>query len=886
MKIIFQEMMYIFLFVVLMLKIGASIQYKPFPIAELFGFDDRKFPALVHKITSSHLCVDRTSSAERCCSCEASCLKFRTCCVNYFWEDRDWSHLNVYLDYFTRKLSPYKQTICSPIASKTNGKSEIQYVYMVTECKGSKLTISSGVFPVLGDGYVYMNAEVARCHNVTHVALLNISTSCGTIEKYGEGFPVFSDCNSHVSLTDQRHVQSCFPTSKQCPSSSPVARLCRSYQGSVSHAAKLYRNINCLKCERGNVSEFTIPACTNPPQQTFKAMRYSIIVSYQRKEVIIDENGKRVVLKVSCHEGELFDFASGKCFTFQCSPGYIFNGHMCVQREKGTNSSSGIGELDSLDTRLEKCLFTKSFRGSSLLVNFTKDEIFAALKKVSSNYEILQSDLISTIARFAVDNVNKLHEFKKVLGLFSNISASYDASVSSERNFVISRLHGLNVNKMFPDSKQCGAPVVHDMKTIWLEQDCRLVINNTSTPPSDFIVWKRYFWNKTILQNTFFVATCDAYHMSSSCPIKIIPEGVYEVHSNYSVSVETGNFKGSYNISEYVPLKDGIGVCFGDYSAARSSKMKWQYTTEKVEEYITMVGSLVSILCYILVIFSYLYIKELRTVPGLNIALLCIMLLASDLLIFSTIFARVGSLSCHVVSVLLHWSLLVVQAWTAIISYEIFMTLLKATSTQHGRSLKRFAVYFVIAFSVPTVLVVFSNVLDAMSVVYIGYGLHYGCWIASFMGRLLLYILPMVVITCFNIFVLVKTLRTVYKQQRIASQLLKKSDNSDDAEVVKTALKLFVLLGIIEIVGLIQLPEDGNRTNAVVNAIVRLLFTLLRSFRGLFTWLLYVYMNKRVWTHYKCFSKSYSLRDSPTLATKTTRVPSLKNNLWVREAKM
>lgn len=238
----------------------------------------------------------------------------------------------------------------------------------------------------------------------------------------------------------------------------------------MSHAAKLYRNINCLKCERGNVSEFTIPACTNPPQQTFKAMRYSIIVSYQRKEVIIDENGKRVVLKVSCHEGELFDFASGKCFTFQCSPGYIFNGHMCVQREKGTNSSSGIGELDSLDTRLEKCLFTKSFRGSSLLVNFTKDEIFAALKKVSSNYEILQSDLISTIARFAVDNVNKLHEFKKVLGLFSNISASYDASVSSERNFVISRLHGLNVNKMFPDSKQCGAPVVHDMKTIWLDK--------------------------------------------------------------------------------------------------------------------------------------------------------------------------------------------------------------------------------------------------------------------------------------------------------------------------------------------------------------------------------------------------------------------------------
>ena len=53
-------------------------------------------------------------------------------------------------------------------------------------------------------------------------------------------------------------------------------------------------------------------------------------------------------------------------------------------------------------------------------------------------------------------------------------------------------------------------------------------------------------------------------------------------------------------------------------------------------------------------------------------------------------------------------------------------------------------------------------------------------------------------------------------------------------------LKLALLLGVIEIIGFVQIPNPANDSAFIFNAIFAFLFTLARSFRGLLILLMYV----------------------------------------------
>ena len=87
---------------------------------------------------------------------------------------------------------------------------------------------------------------------------------------------------------------------------------------------------------------------------------------------------------------------------------------------------------------------------------------------------------------------------------------------------------------------------------------------------------------------------------------------------------------------------------------------------------------------------------------------------------------------------------------------------------------------------------------------------------------------------------------------------------------------MIVLLGLVELVGLIQI-QNPSEVGVIINTTFRFLFTVLHGGRGLMILLLYVIYNPRARKSYtECCKKSYDMDESRTI---TKSQLSVKQNL-------
>ena len=115
----------------------------------------------------------------------------------------------------------------------------------------------------------------------------------------------------------------------------------------------------------------------------------------------------------------------------------------------------------------------------------------------------------------------------------------------------------------------------------------------------------------------------------------------------------------------------------------------------------------------------------------------------------------------------------------------------------------------------------------------IDYGEHGHCWISSLHARLILYITPFTAMTFGSSLAVFISMQQRKRERR---EVHKKVVRGSQIRYSKILIKLFLLLGTVELIGLIQIPsvEQKGQFEVILHVTFGLLYTLLRSSRGTF----------------------------------------------------
>lgn len=531
------------------------------------------------------------------------------------------------------------------------------------------------------------------------------------------------------------------------------------------------------------------------------------------------------------------------------------------------------------------------------------------------NTKTLQEESSFTFYSIEVDSIEEIQVLKQQLKRNrTGIPGKGNLLFTSFSPHTDTKLEGITLNKGFPGSKMCQRPIeLKNNSMMVVTPDCALKTTRTRTntaqmdaakangtqvifPKGSYLV--HFEMSVQTNELTYKIYTCEQFFLHSAClrveiPLQLAGKDYKYLPQNGTILLAKKNTKEfrTYNASDFIPTENGISVCLDTYITNKITTLKWKPKwvdqAEEAQSYLTMVGCVISVICYIFTIVVYTKAKELHTISGRNIIGICASLLIADILILLTSAVEDNDAGnrtklCSVIAYLLHYVLLTAHVWAALISFEVMRTLRHGTS--HRRSTldrRTFTWYCSVAYISPLVALTAVWIVNATGVTDMGYGDNNVCWIGILKYRVMFYLVPVVCIFVFNTIVVVSVLIYLHlHKQRSERLLLNKialssgATGSPQTTVLKTALKLIFLMGLLEVIGFIQLPCDQETWKAAVHVTVQFVYVCLRAFRGMFVWILYVYLNERAWKYKTCRqSGSYSPKGSPvTTLTRRSNV--------------
>ena len=276
-----------------------------------------------------------------------------------------------------------------------------------------------------------------------------------------------------------------------------------------------------------------------------------------------------------------------------------------------------------------------------------------------------------------------------------------------------------------------------------------------------------------------------------------------------------------------------------------SSLLPWQKNVDKVEYFITLICTALSIGGYAWAIITFLYFKELQNLPRLTAICMTSALFGSDTIFYVTFLMGdlVHPIFCRIHATVFHWCSMNAMSWAFLTAVELYLIFSQNIVIPSKINRKRFTSYFTVAALIPSILVSATVVLDHYKIVDAGYGVDGVCWITRFSARLYFYIIPIGTGYFATFIVLV---RIVFSLSRkiISSRPVFKASLTHGHNITKFIINLCLILGLTEIVGFIQIRRPrGQHTELelIINASFSVLYTLLRSSRGILIAYVYIF---------------------------------------------
>lgn len=822
-----------------------------FPVKKFFNNEFQDDTAV-----NRYLCSKNAPG--RCCDCSPDCMKYRTCCIDAFWNgETDLVMLDSYLRFLIKKRKETPEHTCQAVYSEAETVGhKTNYRMMVRNCKenvANKDDVSNCLqpvktgaltnnLPVFGsDGTLYANAFCARCNLVFNFIRTQFKVVCKSSD---DRFLLDIKGETRNNITLPRlcsKIHDVKIPKRYCRENESMdSELCASYYAPFGNHA----NYHCWKCSR-NKESFSgsntgIKKCEQPIEETRPdsfcinpvGIPYTISISSYTPWM------RRYTDKhFACEVGQIFDIKEFKCIRIWCPMKYNLVGITC--NSKNLTKPSDIRDLQ--DRKVILVFDTDLDTVRSKYLHIEHSRIIAYEGNAFLIYEFQSQPTL----QFYKSLETKLSPFS-----YSLWEDDVNLIVSNQSYFPsLTLLRKLNLTEQIhPQHRICYRTTLLNVSNDFVyNNDSRVVItNNTRHRVEDIALWVLFVNSpRTSME---YLIVCEEYHLFSNCPRKLLAANttvnVYDVlsHKHYLGTDE-------YSPDRYEPLGDGsFSVCITHAETSSNGRFPKYKILVSAEYYMSVIGMSISCVCYLWIILTYSAFPDLQTIPGFNTMFMCVSLLLSDVLFLVNLGVFKHKVACTAVAIAWHWSSLCGFAWTIVMSVDLALRFGSLSLPSNDRCTRRVARRCAFSFAVPALVVIVSSSLHTTSPSNIGYGFNGVCWITNFHARLGFYIVPAAFISLLTFLSLFYTLWKIYRSSR-GSKNVRKSNKR--VSFVKIALKLVVILGVTEFFGFIQIPGSVlSESEQVINVVFQFVYSILRSSRGILLWFAYI-LGEQVLKNYK-----------------------------------
>ncbi|KFO28784.1 EGF-like module-containing mucin-like hormone receptor-like 1 [Fukomys damarensis] len=252
---------------------------------------------------------------------------------------------------------------------------------------------------------------------------------------------------------------------------------------------------------------------------------------------------------------------------------------------------------------------------------------------------------------------------------------------------------------------------------------------------------------------------------------------------------------------------------------------------------ISHVGMIVSLVCLVLAIATFLLCRAVRN-PNTYLHLhLCVCLFLAKLLFLTGIDKTNSQTGCAVLAGLLHYLFLACFFWMLVEAVVLFLMVrnLKVVNYFSSRNVKMLHLC-AFGYGLPGLLVVISAVAQPR-----GYGMHNRCWLNTETGFIWSFLGPVCTIIMINSVLLSWTLWIL--RQKLCSVNAEVSTLKDSRLLTFKAFAQLFILGCTWVLGILQVGP--------VAGIMAYLFTVTNSLQGAFIFLIHCLLSRQVREEYR-----------------------------------
>ena len=903
-----------FVFVSFVALISSTTQ--DFPLIEFFKsvVPNAKVPAELTGLKSKYLCSGGpTTNVEKCCNCHDKCLIEGSCCIDKLWNSTNPLPLEKYLNIFQQRFddvsisclpalpyaSQYTQTFYSMVDKCNEDKAEQQDIQ---RCQNDEILNDFERVPVHGsDSKLYKNRYCARCNLIKQYRTVDLHLSCRggpsehkivpflpsgvttttTTRNPNENIlDKFSGCTVSISKVGPCKSSN-FPASTFKCKNLAFKKYCQMYKGKYGND----KNLHCHVCN--NKGAFTEDILMNMATESCyltlpgAKTTWSVTISFTSGTTKIKTSGQSSGnLYEYCRAGEMYSITEGKCIAFTCAPGYRVKGTECIQEINFQKS------VLVTNPGFAACLIEPQ---ANLYVVFPSNHQLVGVKKFEANFaNYLRTPNTSFVVLNATNQlilkwktpIKPPQNFSSIEKVLKNQSLSiwkYDIQVfiSSVDITKVNQFYGFDLTRYYLGGKICADTQSYKIVDGHFTNQCEFKLSNKSNrlQQKDFILHQSFTKESTSSR----LDHCKSFHLPQNCPrVEVSTNVTFNRSTNSIILHSIQNETVILNQTEFLPFNNQTFlICFvsNQRSLTNQNVYTWQEKLNVAEFYLSIILVIISIAFGFLFLITFVLFSELRNKGSTNVFFMSILILTNDITyIFAVFLGEKNSHACKILGMLLHFGLFLTGLWAFSLAFDLVTTFFRK---RKNRSVvfvrKQFIFRVVVCVLVALLMIVICISLNETKTIDFKYGSNNICWIGNHFPRLYFYLLPTTFFFLVGIICLSSVLWHLYKQEKDQRKALKNSGRTN-IDLVTICLKLFVLLGLAEAIGLVQIYKiDLSENEMIFNATFGFVYTILRSIRGTLVFWMYL-GNEKTLTLYK---KKISVAESETDTLKLTQISRL-----------
>ena len=792
----------------------------------------------------NYLCVLKNRT---CCRCTKTCRYYGTCCIDAFFNNNITS-VEEYVDIFFKMTTIRKHVKTLPVINIADNSVDfrVEKLPIVASCENKQSVYanlcsryrSSVDVRVIADGFVYKNKYCALCHGFrayTNAPLqltgyntfTEASSTKLTIPNGLFELSIRTENGLGYEKEQQIDMFSFLSRMKKLTCSTEDITLCHhSYLALIRTTKNWYTNPYCAKCN--GETDLKHSACPQDmyilhPYRLNHRMDVNRPKPHFRLLISFDDQGKSdsVLVKGNpiCSDNQYFDV-----FSNQCKSKLRYTQEENISKKKYAFNQSQLSKEKYIDQSLS--LPIEAVEKTYLCIQ--------RMGGIAINTNINRKHLTYAQANqtaFSKKHINISLARKRFLEFQGKSNESKDWILVPYKTIPYTELYGFSLKHHFLHNKVCSHPETLSQK-FEVTKDCNVNINNTIYNITDDIT---YWINISHGRITHTAARCKRFHLIPNCKIRTLSMSLTNITNNSAIFHinKQGNV---YTSEQYLPLEKGLGICC-ENEKKRMKEHAWLKKYYCFEFFISLTLLSISITFELLFLMVNLIWKKMKNVPEKNLIAFSIALFVCDIigLTLPLIKNNINEISCKIVALLLHFFSLALCTWPCIVVNHVWL-ILRSKCARYGFTYLYFR-YSIIAWGIPLIVTLVCLTVDLLSNgSLIRYGDQDYCWISPTGARLIVYILPMT-FTNYGSFLLVLMIVILTKREKSRDQSLLAKD--DKLKFHKMIIKLFLLSGTAELIGLVQIPNATKENEVVVNVIFGFLHNTLRSSRGIFTFMIF-----------------------------------------------